>query len=275
MLLILFTLLTFLNNLYAETEALQTKELLVIFEKPIENIAKELAEVYPSVKTEIVGALKWKVDFKPEIILVKDKEALKKIVGNHVIVAFAVPERNLIVLDTSRVYTKPFTLEATLKHELCHILLHHNIDRENLPRWLDEGVCQWTSGGIAELMASEVDRALEKAAMSDMVISIMNLSRFPQEEKSLLLAYEESKSIVEYIVNNYSEQGILQVLEYLKEGYSIDDSIQKSLSVSTSELEMKWLAHIKRKHTWFSYLSNNIYFPTFFIKKEGTQHTCI
>jgi hypothetical protein len=103
----------------------------------------------------------------------------------------------------------------------------------------------------------------------------MNLSRFPQEEKPLLLAYEESKSIVEYIVNNYSEQGLLQVLEYLKKGYSIDDSIQKSLSVSASELEMKWLAHIKRKHTWFSYLSNNIYFPTFFIKKEGTQHTCI
>jgi hypothetical protein len=272
MLLILFTLLTFLNNLYAETEALQTKEVLVIFEKPIENIAKELTEVYPSVKTELVGALKWKVDFKPEIILVKDKDALKKIVGNNVIVAFAVPERNLIVLDTSRVYTKPFTLEATLKHELCHILLHHNIDRENLPRWLDEGVCQWTSGGIAELMASEGNRALEKAAMSDMVISIMNLSRFPQEEKSLLLAYEESKSIVEYIVNNYSEQGILQVLEYLKEGYSIDDSIQKSLSVSTSELEMKWLAHIKRKHTWFSYLSNNIYTILFFLAAVATVY---
>jgi hypothetical protein len=183
-----------------------------------------------------------------------------------------VPERNLIVLDTSRVYTKPFTLEATLKHELCHILLHHNIDRENLPRWLDEGVCQWTSGGIAELMASEGNRALEKAAMSDMVISIMNLSRFPQEEKSLLLAYEESKSIVEYIVNNYSEQGILQVLEYLKEGYSIDDSIQKSLSVSTSELEMKWLAHIKRKHTWFSYLSNNIYTILFFLAAVATVY---
>ncbi len=271
-LLILFTLLTFLNNLYAETGVLQTREVLVIFEKPIENIAKELAEVYPSVKTEIIGALKWKVDFKPEIILVKDKDALKRIVGNNVIVAFAVPERNLIVLDTSRVYTKPFTLEATLKHELCHILLHHNIDRENLPRWLDEGVCQWTSGGIAELMASEENRALEKAAMSDMVISIMNLSRFPQEEKSLLLAYEESKSIVEYIVNNYSEQGILQVLEYLKEGYSIDDSIQKSLSVSTSELEMKWLAHIKRKHTWFSYLSNNIYTILFFLAAVATVY---
>jgi len=271
-LLILFTLLTFLNNLYAETEVLQTREVLVIFEKPIENIAKEIAEVYPSVKTEIVGALKWKVDFKPEIILVKDKDALKKIVGNNVIVAFAVPERNLIVLDTSRVYTKPFTLEATLKHELCHLLLHSNIEEGRLPRWLDEGVCQWTSGGIAELMASEGNRALEKAAMSDMVISIMNLSRFPQEEKSLLLAYEESKSIVEYIVNNYSEQGILQVLEYLKEGYSIDDSIQKSLSVSTSELEMKWLAHIKRKHTWFSYLSNNIYTILFFLAAVATVY---
>jgi cellulose synthase/poly-beta-1,6-N-acetylglucosamine synthase-like glycosyltransferase len=39
----------------------------------------------------------------------------------------------------------------------------------------------------------------------------------------------------------------------------MDDSIQKSLSVSTSELEIKWLAYLKRKHTWFSYLSYNIY----------------
>ncbi len=258
MLSILF-FLTFMNTLYAEPNKIQTKEVIVIFEEPLETVAKDVAKVYPAVKADLVSTLDWKVDVIPDVILVKDKSTLRKMVGSDIIIAFAIPERNLIVLDTSRVYTRPFTLEATLKHELCHILLHSNIKNERLPRWLDEGVCQWASGGIAELMADDGDRALTKATISDSVISIGDLIRFPRDEKSLLLAYEESKSIVEYIVSEYGKQGILQILEYLKEGHSIDDSIQKSLSVSTSELEIKWLAYLKRKHTWFSYLSYNIY----------------
>jgi hypothetical protein len=258
MLSILF-FLTFMNTLYAEPNKIQTKEVIVIFEEPLETVAKDVAKVYPAVKADLVSTLDWKVDVIPDVILVKDKSTLRKMVGSDIIIAFAIPERNLIVLDTSRVYTRPFTLEATLKHELCHILLHSNIKDERLPRWLDEGVCQWASGGIAELMADDGDRALTKATISDSVISIGDLIRFPRDEKSLLLAYEESKSIVEYIVSEYGKQGILQILKYLKEGHSIDDSIQKSLSVSTSELEIKWLAYLKRKHTWFSYLSYNIY----------------
>ena len=258
MLSILF-FLTFMNTLYAEPNKIQTKEVIVIFEEPLETVAKDVVKIYPAVKADLVATLDWKVDVIPDVILVKDKSTLMRMVGSDIIIAFAIPGRNLIVLDTSRVYTRPFTLEATLKHELCHILLHSNIKDERLPRWLDEGVCQWASGGIAELMTDDGDRALTKATISDGVISIGDLIRFPRDEKSLLLAYEESKSIVEYIVSEYGKQGILQILEYLKEGHSIDDSIQKSLSVSTSELEIKWLAYLKRKHTWFSYLSYNIY----------------
>ncbi len=264
MLFLLF-FLTFINTLYAEPNKIQTKEVTVIFEEPLETVAKDVVTVYPAVKADLVATLDWKVDVRPDVILVKDKSAIRKMVGSDIIIAFAIPDRNLIVLDTSRVYTRPFTLEATLKHELCHILLHSNIKNERLPRWLDEGVCQWASGGIAELMADDGDRALTKATISDSAISIGDLIRFPRDEKSLLLAYEESKSIVEYIVSEYGKQGILQILEYLKEGHSIDDSIQKSLSVSTSELEIKWIAYLKRKHTWFSYLSYNIYTILFFL----------
>ncbi|OIP59268.1 MAG: hypothetical protein AUK38_06115 [Nitrospirae bacterium CG2_30_41_42] len=264
MLFLLF-FLTFMNTLYAEPNKIQTKEVIVIFEEPLENVAKDVVKVYPAVKADLVATLDWKVDVRPDVILVKDKSTLMKMVGSDIIIAFAIPDRNLIVLDTSRIYTRPFTLEATLKHELCHILLHSNIKNDRLPRWLDEGVCQWASGGIAELIADDGDSAITKATISDSTISIGDLIRFPRDEKSLLLAYEESKSIVEYIVSEYGKQGILQILEYLKEGHSIDDSIQKSLSVSTSELEIKWLVYLKRKHTWFSYLSYNIYTILFFL----------
>jgi len=264
MLFLLF-FLTFMNTLYAEPNKIQTKEVIVIFEEPLENVAKDVVKVYPAVKADLVATLDWKVDVRPDVILVKDKSTLMKMVGSDIIIAFAIPDRNLIVLDTSRIYTRPFTLEATLKHELCHILLHSNIKNDRLPRWLDEGVCQWASGGIAELIADDGDSAITKATISDSTISIGDLIRFPRDEKSLLLAYEESKSIVEYIVSEYGKQGILQILGYLKEGHSIDDSIQKSLSVSTSELEIKWLVYLKRKHTWFSYLSYNIYTILFFL----------
>jgi hypothetical protein len=175
------------------------------------------------------------------------------------IIAFALPERNIIVLDTSRVYTKPFTLETTLKHELCHLVLHRNIAGEKLPRWLDEGVCQWASGGIAELMTSESGKALAKAVVSERLISLSELERFPSDERSLILAYEESKSIVEYIVRNYEREGILHVLEHLKEGNSVKESIQNGLSVPFPDLEKRWHVYLKREHTWFSYLSDNLY----------------
>jgi len=271
-LLFFFSLLVLFNPLYAGTETLQTKEVIIFFEGPLRQIAKEVEEIYPDIKSELVGTLKWQVDFRPEIILVKDKDAFRRMTGSNIVVAFAVPDENLIVLDTSRVYVKPFTLESTLKHELCHILLHSNIESKNLPRWLDEGVCQWASGGIAEIIADSGERTLAKAAVSDSMISIGNLTRFPDDEKSLILAYEESKSIVEYIVSEYREQGILQVLEYLKQGYSADDSISKGLLVSTSELENKWIAHLKRRYSWFSYVSQHIYTILFFLAALATVY---
>ena len=244
---------------------LQTNEVVVLFREPLGNIAQEVTKVYPTVRADLAETFRWEVVFRPEVVLVNNRVNFRKMVGNDIIVAFAIPNQNLIVLDTSRVYTKPFTLESTLKHELCHILLHHNIESERLPRWLDEGVCQWASGGIAELMASDEDRVIAKASMSERLIKIGELERFPLDERSLILAYQESKSIVEYIVSEFGKQGILNVLEYLKEGYSVEDSIQKGLSISLFELEKNWHAHLRRKHTWFSYFSNNLYTILFFI----------
>ncbi len=231
----------------------------------MEGIAKEVAGVYSSVKEELIGVLKCNLDFMPNIVIARDRNTFRKIVGSDIIVAFAVPERNLIVLDISRVYTKPFSLETTLKHELCHIFLHRNIRRDNLPRWLDEGVCQWASGGVAELVAGGGERALSKATVSNSVIRIRSLDKFPRDEKNLLLAYEESKSFIEYIISEYGKNGLLQVLEYLKKGESIDNAFEKSFSVSFNDIEQKWLLYLKRKHTWFSYISRNLYIILFFL----------
>lgn len=245
--------------IHAEIRTIRTKDFTVSYEERLANVAAEVAQVYPVVSQELVETLKWEMDFRPKIILTGDREAFRKIVGTDIITAFALPDRDLIVIDTSRVYTKPFTLRATLKHELCHLLLHRNIDSRLLPRWIDEGVCQWASGGVAELMADDGGRILAKAAVSDRLISIRELARFPMDEPSLILAYEESKNIVEYINIHFGKIELMQILENLKEGDTINESVQKSLGLSLSELESKWHATLKRKYTWFTYLSANLY----------------
>jgi len=247
------------DSIHASVKMLQTNDTVVIYGEPLSAVAKEVASIYPAVKDELVKTLAWEVDFRPEVVLVNDRDKFRRTAGGDMIIAFALPERNIIVLDTSRVYTKPFTLETTLKHELCHLILHRNIAGEKLPRWLDEGVCQWASGGIAELMTSESGKALAKAVVSERLISLSELERFPSDERSLILAYEESKSIVEYIVRNYERKGILHVLGHLKEGDSVKESIQKGLSVPFPDLEKRWYVYLKREHTWFSYLSDNLY----------------
>ena len=267
-LLFIFLFLILLNPLPAENKVLQTKEVIVIFEEHQTGAAEEVAKVYPSVKLELAENLGWKVDFMPTVLLDRGGETIRRNTGSDIFVAYAVPQRNLIVLDTSRVYAKPFSLESTLEHELCHLLIHHNIERP--PRWLDEGVCQWASGGIAEFTTEDGKEALQKATVSGRLIGIKELVKFPPED--IVLAYEESKSIVEYIVSKFGKHGILQILEYLKEGYSLDDSLQKGLSVTTSELDEKWQAYLKKKRGWFSYLSRNLYGILFFIAALATVY---
>ncbi len=245
--------------IHAEIRTIQTKDFTVSYEERLANVAAEVAQVYPVVSQELVETLKWETDFRPKIILAGERDAFRKIVGMDIITAFALPDRDLIVIDTSRVYTKPFTLRSTLKHELCHLLLHQNIDSRLLPRWIDEGVCQWASGGVAELMSDDGGRILTKAAVSDRLISIRELARFPMDEPSLILAYEESKSIVEYIVRDFGKIELMQILENLKEGDTTSESVQKSLGLPLSELESKWHSSLKRKYTWFTYLSANLY----------------
>ncbi len=254
----LFLFLCQVNLAHAELHSIHSKEMVVLYEGPLTNAAREVARVYPSVKSELTDTVKWRIDFRPEMVLVKDRDSFRKMTGSDMVVAFAVPAGNLIVFDTSRVYAKPFTLETTLKHELCHLLLHRNIEEKNLPRWLDEGFCQWASGGIAEL-ADYGNDDLSSAVVSDRLMSMEELESFPSDGRSLKLAYEESKSFIEYIVGEYGRPGILHMLEYLKEGDSINTSVWKSLSVSMPELEGNWRGYLKRRHTWFYYLSSNIY----------------
>ncbi|HJX34404.1 MAG TPA: hypothetical protein VJ373_04440, partial [Desulfatiglandales bacterium] len=124
----------------------------ILYDEPLRPAAEEAIELYPFIKRDLERILLWEVSFMPTIILINDSTTFQMMAGNDLIVAYAVPYRELMVIDYARMKTEPFTLEAIMKHELCHLLLHKNIKDQNLPVWLDEGIAQWVSGGLADII---------------------------------------------------------------------------------------------------------------------------
>ncbi|HSB51816.1 MAG TPA: hypothetical protein VLD40_04090 [Dissulfurispiraceae bacterium] len=234
-------------------------EVTVYYDDSLQAAAREVVALYPKAKAAIEGTLPWKVSFKPTVILT-GRASFQHFSQNPKIVAFAVPADNLIVIDHSRVAADPSTLAATLKHEICHLQLHHYIAGGRLPRWLDEGYCQWTSDGIAEVFIDSRTSQIERAVLAGRLIPLHDLSSaFPSEERSLVLAYEESKSVVEYVIREHGFPSLMAVFDDLKAGYSIDKAIEAALSYPTPDLEEQWLRALRGHIGWVSYFSTYIY----------------
>ncbi|MGD8226868.1 MAG: peptidase MA family metallohydrolase [Desulfobacteraceae bacterium] len=250
----------------AQRGTLQDKGVLILFDEPLRVAAEEAVTLYPRLKKELEERLARPVNFRTTIVLVKESETFKRMAGTGLIVAFAIPEKNLMVIDYSKTRIDPFSIETTMKHELCHLLLHNHIKEGNLPKWLDEGICQWVSDGISEIIMTQKKSVLDEAILSGRHISIRALTgRFPRDERYLVLAYEESKSLVEYIISAFGEEALLSMLNDLTEGVEVDAAILRSLSISLDELESRWHQQLKREITWVTYLINHLYEILFFL----------
>jgi len=171
---ILIVVLT--QSAYAQDhQILQAEDVRVLYDAPIRSAAKQVITLYPGVKENLESMFGWELASVPSVLLKKNRADFLGMAGDPLVVAFAVPSRNLMVIDYSKMITGPFNLEATLKHELCHILLHKHIKTEILPRWLDEGLCQWASGGIDEIIMDPKRSRLNRASFSKQFIPFREL----------------------------------------------------------------------------------------------------
>lgn len=257
----------FIDPLYGrEPYVLERESVRVLYEESLSVGAEEAANIYPEIKKDIETILPWIVDFRVTIILIKNGETFRKMAGSEWVVAFAIPDENVMVVDYSRVNRDPFTMELTVKHELCHLLLHRQVDDGKLPKWLDEGLSQWVSKGIAELILTQRRSILTETVLRGQYVRIRTLTnRFPRERKSIQLAYEVSQSFVEYIIKKHGIDGIDRVIQHLKSGETQEEAIMSGLSVSLDDLERGWHDTLRKRMTWFNYVVTHLYEILFFL----------
>jgi hypothetical protein len=238
---------------------------IIASEKRLEIQAEYLRQAYPEVKANLENALGWRLLSTPRVLLVGDKDTFEKMSGDPMISAFAVPARHSIVIYLPSAASEPYLFRETFEHELCHLLLHDHIREALLPKWLDEGICQWVSGGFGEILLGR-GIAPGDIHLSRHPIPLQQLAvSFPRDKESLIQAYVESRLFVDYLVALHGKESFLRVLQHMKEGEPIDQAVSEALSTSLESLQKEWLEKLHGRNAWLLWVSQYLYEILFFL----------
>jgi hypothetical protein len=249
-----------------ERAVLRGSEVIIVYDGVLEDWAKAILRAYGDMQANVQGTLGWRLKSQPTLFLVAGQEEFRQMSGSPFISAFAVPQRQMIVMLAPRPFPSAYVWKETLEHELCHLVLHDHIRSDLLPRWLDEGVCQWVSGSLGEILAGGWESSFPTSELLNSSIPLSRLAdSFPVDREALLLAYRESREFVEYLVTRYQREGLLTLLNRLREGELLEYAVQSSLALPLHAIESQWREQRGKRSIWLVWLSRNLYEILFFL----------
>ena len=241
-------------------QTIQQPDVVIHFPASLQTGAQDILRTYAVIKNELETLFGWPLQVRPTIVLVGERNRFLQMAGDDRIEAFAQPHDRVIVIDYSRLAARPLRLITTLKHELVHLLLHEHIVYIPVPKWLNEGIAQWASGGVAEVLVTAQKSLIGDALRTGHLPAFQHLEeRFPPDRKGFRLAYEQSLSFINYIEKKYGRQTVINLLGHLKRGSSIDQALYDTLGVTLAELEKEWRDRLRGQEGWLTFFSIHIY----------------
>ena len=129
--------------------------------------------------------------------------------------------------------------KRALVHELTHLVVHQATFSPygQLPLWLDEGLAMYNEGELDPVFRSY----LQEAILEDELISVRSLcSPFSAYSEKARLSYAQSYSLVEYLLDNYGQDNMLDLLTILKQGSTYDEALIEVYGFDIDGLDALW-----------------------------------
>ena len=139
--------------------------------------------------------------------------------GHEAYVAYALPEKQLVVIDATRMSVQPFTLETTLKNTSCAICCSIITSPVSAcPSGSTKACASGSARGFPEIVFSRGSSPLpRRCSLARSSLWSRLTHHFPRDQRGPL-SYEQSRSVVEHIANVYGRKGILNILQSMKTG---------------------------------------------------------
>jgi hypothetical protein len=134
---------------------------------------------------------------------------------------------------------------GALPHEVTHLLVGEAVFGPfgDLPDWLNEGLAKYSEGALADYLQTRLDAAVKNGKL----ISLRSLaSSFPTDSEGAYLAYAESASVVNYMIQNYGWEKMRALMAVFKDGATYDKALLQVYQVDVNGLESAWRATLKK-----------------------------
>jgi hypothetical protein len=133
--------------------------------------------------------------------------------------------------------------KRAIAHELAHLVIHQMTlnPYSDLPTWLDEGLAMYAEGALEPVFVTYLNRAIGE----DNLISVRSLSSpFSAYAEESYLSYAQSYGLVEFLINNYGQNKMLELLNTFQQGDSYDGALEKVYAFDMDGLDTLWRNYI-------------------------------
>lgn len=134
-------------------------------------------------------------------------------------------------------------VEELVVHELAHLVFDEAVDNpyDYPPRWLNEGLAVYLSKGYGGGDRDQV----QGAAGSGTIIPLQGLvGQFPTRPGRFGLAYAESVAAVDYFVETYGEERLVELITSFADGTGLDEAFRRSTGADFAAFDDAWLASL-------------------------------
>jgi len=133
--------------------------------------------------------------------------------------------------------------KRAMAHELSHLVVHQAVFGPFglLPTWLDEGLALYAEGELRSDLRERFDEAMSRNEL----ISVRSLSSsFPTDPDEARLSYAESFVLVEFLLDSYGRDRMLELLDVFQGGSGYDDALTQVYGFDMDGLNELWRANL-------------------------------
>ena len=243
----------------ADVRTTETSHFVFYFHAEDEGLATSLIDQAERIRGEIVEDLGLDLNEVTTVYLAHSLREYAEIQPRGWVptwsAAVAYPSLNLIIMKSPRVMKAGvMDLAKVFKHELTHIAVGRAFrGREEVPRWLDEGLAMYES---REWSFSRVS-TMTKAVLTDSLIPLSEITTsFPREVERAELAYCQSFYLVSFLVSKFGSEDFHRFIrEYIGVG-DLQEILLKVYGMGWEDFEEEWKGYLRLRFSWIPILTS-------------------
>ncbi len=152
----------------------------------------------------------------------------------------------VVTMDSPRARPGEFQWEATLWHELAHVITLQ-MSNQRLPRWLSEGISVYEETQHRDDWGREMEMEFASMLNRGEVLKLKDLNAAFQNPKTISLAYYQASLLVEHIVGAFGERALRALVRGFEKGGDTEAVFKATLNTDFDQMQAGFDQTIERK----------------------------